>query len=191
LLPSCLREIAPKLSLRSESGLAGRGDFSLMDGIDFLLGLEVECLHVRTGLFVQQQDEFSGLGPVECLESFSEAFLRDAFNDALVQVAFLEITQQQLLLLATAPAAGKVRWSPASAVLGFQYDDHNCSFACGILQYLPPWGGPAPRLWKQHETDDDVRRKDLLVHQYITRERGSIALAEVAPQGGLQHYEEQ
>ena len=40
-------------------------------------------------------------------------------------------------------------------------------------------------------TEDNEGGKDLLVHQYIARKGGSIALVDAAWQGGLQHYEEQ
>ena len=48
-----------------------------------------------------------------------------------------------------------------------------------------------PRPMEAGGTEDNDGGKDLLVHQYIAREGGSIALADVAWQGGLQHYEEQ
>jgi len=71
---------------------------------------------------------------------------------------------------------GKTGLSQAGGVGGFQYGGHNARYVKFNIA-----GG----------TEDNDGGKDLLVHQYIAREGGSIALADVAWQGGLQHYEEQ
>jgi len=59
------------------------------------------------------------------------------------------------------------------------------------LEHFPRSGEEEVPALMEAGTDDNERRKDLLVHQYIAREGGSIALADVAWQGELQHYEEQ